>query len=195
MWKDYDLVPLVTDSSTLTPNEVNANTESYMQIWFRNLVALLSLLVKRTSSSYGVVGRFCNRTLPFSQHKENCGLLLFDFANRSLIHIFALQNPQIVSIFPQSHHVGADVSLFPNNCNASLPREGCAHVVAYCMVCHSRRRRLLHSCGISNGLADSIRCLAHCFLYKWLWHSCANFDASWLNFAGALICGTWFSKE
>jgi hypothetical protein len=28
--------------------------------------------------------------LPFSQHIENYGLLLLDFANRSLIHILAL---------------------------------------------------------------------------------------------------------
>jgi hypothetical protein len=54
-------------------------------------MALLSLLVKRTSS--GVARRFNNRTLPFSQHREKCGLLLLDFANRSLIHIFALKNP------------------------------------------------------------------------------------------------------
>jgi hypothetical protein len=33
------------------------------------------------------------KLLPFSQHRENCGLLLLDFANRSLIHIFTLQNP------------------------------------------------------------------------------------------------------
>ncbi len=30
MQKEYDPVPLVTDSSTLAPNEVNANTELYM---------------------------------------------------------------------------------------------------------------------------------------------------------------------
>jgi hypothetical protein len=56
-------------------------------------MALLSLLVKRTSSSCGVAGNLDNRILPFSQHKEKCGLLLFDFANNFLIHIFALQNP------------------------------------------------------------------------------------------------------
>jgi hypothetical protein len=56
-------------------------------------MTFLSLLVKRTSSSCGVAGRFGNRTLPFSQHKENYGLLLLDFANRFLIHIFTLQNP------------------------------------------------------------------------------------------------------
>jgi hypothetical protein len=81
------------------------------------------LLVKRTYSSCGVVGRLSNITLPFSQHKENCGLLLFDFANCSLIHIFALQNPQVVSISPQSHRPGANMSSFSNNCNAALLRE------------------------------------------------------------------------
>jgi hypothetical protein len=86
-------------------------------------MALLSLLVKIISSFFGVVGRLGNITLPFSQHRENCGLLLLDFANHYLIHIFALQNPQIVSIFPQSHHVRVDASSSPNNCNASLLRE------------------------------------------------------------------------
>jgi hypothetical protein len=100
-------------------------------------MALLSLLVKRTSSSCGVAGKLDNRNLPFSQHKEKCGLLLFDFANNSLIHIFALQNPQSVSISPQSHRVRVDEFLFVNNCNASLPREGCARVVAYCTICRS----------------------------------------------------------
>jgi hypothetical protein len=147
-------MPLVIDSSTLAPSEVNANTKLYMQIWFRNLMTLLSLLVKRTSSFYGVAGRLGNITLPFSQHKENCGLILLNLANRSLIHIFALQNPQIVSISPQSHRVGVDASSFPNNCNASLPREGCACVVAYCIVCHSRRKWLFYSCGILDGSAD-----------------------------------------
>jgi hypothetical protein len=117
MRKEYGLVPLITDSSTLAPSEVNANTRLYMRISSRNLTALFSLLVKRTSSSRGVAGRLGNRTFPFSQHKKNCGLLLFDFANHSLIHIFALQNPHIVSISPQSHHVGAKASSFPNNCN------------------------------------------------------------------------------
>jgi len=83
-------------------------------------MALLSLLVKRTSSSYGVAGRFGNRILLFSQHKENYGLLFFDFADRSLIHIFVLQNPHIMSISPQSHLPGADASSSPNNYNASL---------------------------------------------------------------------------
>jgi hypothetical protein len=95
-------VPLITDSSTLASNEVNANTKLYMRISSRNLMALFSLLSKRTSSSYSIVGRLGNRILPFSKHKENDGLLLLNFANHSLIHIFALQNPQIVSISPQS---------------------------------------------------------------------------------------------
>jgi hypothetical protein len=77
------------------------------------LTALLSLLVKKISSFCDVAGRLDNRTLPFSQHKNNCGLLLFDFANRFLIHIFALQNPQIMSISPQSHHPGVDTSSSP----------------------------------------------------------------------------------
>jgi hypothetical protein len=103
--------------------------------------------------------------LPFSQHRENCGLLLFNFANHSLIHIFALQNPHIVSICPQSHHLGADASSSPNNCNASLPREGCSH----CLARHS--------------LCRQFRC------------SCADFDVAWWNSTRTLICGTWFSKE
>jgi hypothetical protein len=86
-------MPLVTNSSTLPSSEMNANTELYMRISSRNLMALISLLVKRISSSYGVAGRLSNRTLPFSQHRENCGLLLLDFANRSLIHTFVFQNP------------------------------------------------------------------------------------------------------
>jgi hypothetical protein len=119
-------------------------------------MTLLSLLVKRTSNSCSVAGRLENRNFPLSQHKENCGLLLLDFANRSLIHILALQNPQIVSISPQSHHVEANMSSSANNCNVSLPREGCAHAAACCTVRCSRPRRLLHSCGVLDGLADSI---------------------------------------
>jgi hypothetical protein len=117
MRKEYDLVPFVIDSLILAPNELNANTQLYMQISSQNLRALFSLLVKRTSSSCDVAGRHGKRTLPFLQHRINCGLLLFDFANLSLIHIFTLQNPQIVSISPQSHRVGVDGSLSPNNCN------------------------------------------------------------------------------
>jgi hypothetical protein len=90
MRKEYGLVLFVIDSSTLAPSEVNANTELYMRILSQNLMAFLSLLVTRTSSSWGVARKLGNRTLPFSQHRENRGLLLFDFTNRSLIHIFAL---------------------------------------------------------------------------------------------------------
>jgi hypothetical protein len=90
MRKEYDPVPLVIDSSTLAPNEVNANTKLYMRISSRNLTTLFCLLVKKTSTSSDVAGKLDNRTLPFLQHKENYELLLFDFANRSLIHIFAL---------------------------------------------------------------------------------------------------------
>ncbi len=159
MRKEYDPRPPVIDSSTLAPNKMNANTELYMRIWSRNLTALLSLLVKRTSSSCGVAGRFDNRTLPFSQHRENCGLLFVDFANRSLIHIFMLQNPHIVSIFPQSHRPEADASSSLNNCNASLWREGYS------------------------------RCLARRFLCSRLRHSSVDFDVPWLNSAGTSICG------
>ncbi len=146
MRKEYGPGPPVTESSTLAPSEVNANTELYMRISSRNLMALLSLLVKRTSSSYGVAGRFGNRTLPFSQHRENCGLLFVEFADRSLIHIFALQNPHIVSISPQSHRPGANASASANNCNASLRKEGCSRCLARC----SLRRQLRRSCADSN---------------------------------------------
>ncbi len=127
-------MPLVIDSPTLAPNEMNANTELYMWIWFQNLTTLLSLLAKRTSSSCGVVGRLGKKILPFSQHRENYGLMLLNFANRFLIHIFALQNPHIVSISPQSHCARANASSSTNNCNVSLPREGCACVIVCCTV-------------------------------------------------------------
>ncbi len=178
-----------------TSNEVNANTKLYMQIWSRNLTTLLSLLVKRTSNSCGVVGRLGNRTLPFSQHKENYGLLLLDFANRSLIHIFMLQNPQIVSISPQSHRAKANASLSLNNCNASLPREGYAHAVACWTVCCSQCRWLPWSCGILDGPANSKCCLACRSLCRQLWHSRADSDVFRLNSAKALIPGTRFSRK
>jgi hypothetical protein len=133
--------------------------------------------------------------LPFSQHRENCGLLLLDFANHFLIHIFALQNPQIVSISPQSHRAEVDASSFPNNYNASLPIKGCTHVAVCCTICRSRHRRLFRSCGISDGMADSVHCLACRFLCRWLRRSHANSNVSWFNSIGTLICGTWFSKE
>jgi hypothetical protein len=130
--KEYGLVPLVTDSLTLASSEVNANIELYMQISSQNLTALLSLLVKKTSNSCGVARRLGNRTLPFLQHRENYGLLLLNFANHSLIHIFALQNPQIVSISPQSHHAGADASSSPNNYNGRADSVHClAHRFLY----------------------------------------------------------------
>jgi hypothetical protein len=90
MRNEYNQVPLVIDSSTLAPNEVNANTKLYMRISSRNLTALFCLLVKKTSTSFNVTKKLDNRTLPFLQHRENYGLLLFNFANHSLIHIFAL---------------------------------------------------------------------------------------------------------
>jgi hypothetical protein len=159
------------------------------------LMALLSLLVKRTSNSCGVAGRLNNKTLPFSQHRENYALLLLDFANRSLIHIFALQNPQIVSISPQSHHVGANAFSFLNNCYASLLREGCACAITCCTIRCSQCRRLLRSYGVSDGPADSIHYLAHRFLCKRLQCLRADSYMSWLNSVGTLICETWFSKE
>ncbi len=151
-------------------------------------MALLSLLVKRTSNSCGVAGRFGNRTLPFSQHRENCGWL-FDFADRSLIHIFALQNPHIVSISPQSHHPGADASSSPNNCNASLRRERCSR----CLARLSLRRRLRRSCADFDMLStdaspspnnckaslrreDCSHCLARHSLRRRLQRSCADSD-------------------
>ncbi len=146
MRKEYGPGPPVTKSSTLAPSEVNANTELYMRISSRNLTALLSVLVKRTSSSCGVAGRFGNRTLPFSQHRKNCGLLFVEFADRSLIHIFALQNPHIVSIFPQSHRPKADASPSPNSWNASLRKEVCSRCSARRSLC----RRLRRSCADSD---------------------------------------------
>ncbi len=136
------------------------------------------MLVKRTSSSCGVARRLGNKTLPFLQHRENYGLLLFDFANRFLIHIFALQNPQIMSISPQSHRVRADTSSFPNNCNVSLLKEGCARVVACCTIFHSQRKRLLCSCGVLDGPADFVRCLASHSLSRRLRRSHANSNVS-----------------
>ncbi len=56
-----------------------------------------------------------------------------------------------MSISPQSHRVGVDTFSFTNNYNASLPREGCARVVACCMVRRSRHKRLLCYCGVSDG--------------------------------------------
>jgi len=188
-------MPLDTDSSTLALSEVNANTELYMRIWSWNLMAFLSLLVKRTSSSCSVARRLGNKTLPFSQHKENCGLLLLYFTNHFLIHIFALQNPHIVSISPQSHCAKANAFLSPNNYNVSLLREGCARVVACCTVCCSWHKRLLRSCGVLDGSVDSVHCMACRFFNRRLRRSRVDFDMSWLNSVGTSICGTWFSKE
>jgi hypothetical protein len=60
-----------------------------------------------------------------------------------------------VSISPQSHRAEAYTSSSTNNCNASLPKKGCGHAVAYYTVHRSQRRQLLHSCGISDGPTDS----------------------------------------
>ncbi len=125
---------LLNASSTLALSEMNANIELYMQIWSRKLTTLFFFLVKRISSSCGVARRLGNRTLPFLQHRKNCGLLLFNFANRSLIHIFTLQNPHIVSISPQSHRAKADASSSPNNYNVSLPTKGYARAIACCTI-------------------------------------------------------------
>jgi hypothetical protein len=78
-------------------------------------------------------------------------LLFVDFTDRSLIHIFALQTPHIVSISPQSHRPRANASASTNNYNASLQREGCSR----CLACHS--------------------------LCRWLRRSCANFDVPWAD--------------
>jgi len=141
-------------------------------------MTLFSLLVKRTSSSCDVTRRFDNKTLSFSQHRKNYGLLLFDFANHSLIHIFTLQNPQIMSIFPRSHHAEVDASSSPNNCNASLLKKGYAWAVACYTVHHSQCRQLLRSCGISNGPTNFIRCLARRYLYRQLRRSRADSNVS-----------------
>ncbi len=194
MRKEYGPGPPITDSSTSAPSEVNANTELYMRIWSWNLTALFSLLVKRTYSSGGVAGRFGNWTLPFSQHKENCGLLFVEFANRSLIHIFALQNPHILSISPQSHHLGANASSSPNNCNAWLWREGYSR----CLARHSLCRRLWRSCAdfdvplttaspSPNNCNASLRregysrCLARRSLWRQLRRSCADSNVPWAD--------------
>ncbi len=99
-----------------------------------------------------------------------------------------------MSISPQSHHAEADMSSFPNNCNVSLLRKSCAHA-ATCTVRRFWCRQLLRSCGILDGPACSIHCMAHRFLYRRLRRSCANSDVSWLNSPRALICGTWFFIE
>jgi hypothetical protein len=83
-----------------------------------------------------------------------------------------------MSISSQSHCAKANVSSFANNCNASLPRKGYACAAAYCMVRRSRHRRLLRFCGVSNGQANFVHCLAHRSLYKQLQRSCADFDVS-----------------
>jgi hypothetical protein len=176
MRKEYGLGLPVTDSSTLAPSEVNANTELYMRIWSRNLTALLSLLVKRTSNSYDVAGWLGNRTLPFSQHRENCGFLLLDFVNHSLIHIFTLQNPHIVSNSPQSHRPGANASSFRINCNASLPKEGCVGAATCCTVRRFQHKSLLRSCNVSNGSVDFVHCLARHSFCRQLRRPCADSD-------------------
>jgi hypothetical protein len=84
---------------------------------------------------------------------------------------------------------------FAKNCNVSLPREGCARVVACCTVHPPRCRRLLRSCGILDDPINFVRCLAHRSLWRRLRQSRANFNVSWLNCDGALICGTWFFEE
>jgi hypothetical protein len=115
---------------------------------------------------------------------------LLDFANRSFIHIFALQNPQIESISPKSHRAGVDASSSLNNYNVSLLGECCAHFVVCCTVCRFRSKQFLHSCDVLVGPTDSIRCLARHSLCKRLRRPRANSDVSWLNSAG-----TRFSKE
>ncbi len=76
-----------------------------------------------------------------------------------------------------------------------MPREGCACVAACCTVHRFQRKQLLRSCGILDGPANSVCCLARHYLCRRLQHSRANFDMFWLNYARALVCGTWLSKE
>jgi hypothetical protein len=77
-----------------------------------------------------------------------------------------LQNPHIVSIFPQSHRLGVDVSSSPNNCNASLLREGCARAAACCTVRCSRHRGLPRSSDVLDGPANFVGCFARRFLCR-----------------------------
>ncbi len=83
-----------------------------------------------------------------------------------------------MSISPQSHRPRADASSSLNNCNASLPREGCAHVAACCTVRRSQHRRLFRSCDVSDGSVDFVRCLARRILCRRLQCSCADSDVS-----------------
>jgi hypothetical protein len=50
-------------------------------------------------------------------------------------------------------------------------------------------------CGILDGPTNFVCCLACHSFYKWLWRSRVDFDVSWLNFAGTLICGIGLLKE
>jgi len=186
-------MPLVTDSLTLAPSEVNANIELYMQIGFWDLTTLLSLLIKRTSSSCDVAGRLSNITLPFSQYRKLWVVVArfwqsffdphFGIAFTDCVHFSTIPCPR------------ADVFLSPNNCNASLPKKGHARATTCYTVYRSQRRWLFCSYGVSDGLANSIRCLAHRSLCRQLQRSCADYDVSWLNSTITLICGTGFSKS
>jgi hypothetical protein len=83
-----------------------------------------------------------------------------------------------MSIFPQSHRPEVDTSLSPNNCNASLPREGCARAAAYYMIRHFRHKRLLRFYGVSDGSANFVCCLARCSFYRRLRRSHVDSDMS-----------------
>jgi hypothetical protein len=78
-------MPLITDSSTLAPNEVNANTELYMRIQSQNLMTLLSLQVKRTSRSCDV-----GRRLAILATQKKLWVVVARLHQSFLIHIFTL---------------------------------------------------------------------------------------------------------
>jgi hypothetical protein len=78
-------MPLITDSSTLAPSEVNANTELYMRIQSQNLMTLLSLQVKRTSRSCDV-----GRRLAILTTQKKLWVVVARLHQSFLIHIFAL---------------------------------------------------------------------------------------------------------
>jgi hypothetical protein len=107
MWKEYSPVPLVINSSTLASNEVNANTELYMWIWFWNLMALLSLLLKRTSSSCSVVKdsaiEFChshNTKKIVGSYCSTLPIVLWSTFSHCKIHILCpfLHNPIVLGL-------------------------------------------------------------------------------------------------
>jgi len=185
-------MPRVIDSSTLALNKVNANTKLYMRMWSRNLTTLFSLLVKKTSNFCGVARRLSNKTLPFSQHRENYGLLL-DFVLYSTFSHYKIH------------------TLCPFFRNLIMSRLMRFHFQTIIM--HHYYEKVVHV------LLLVVRCIvldiddyfglmafqmAWPILYAFLAHhsfcrrlrrSCADSKVFWLNSVGALICGTRFSKE